>query len=357
MAGSDFHFYNKLFTMMGDTLTNYVNNTATNVIGAISPVAKTMLMIYVLLMGFAVMRGMIQEPIVELAVRIIKAAVIVGIALQIGLYNDFLATWLWQTPDALASYVGGGTGATNAQYLDTLMTKMYDFGDAYMLKANANSTMGIPDVSMVAMAYGVWIAGLLMTAVGAFLLALSKIALALALGVGPIFVLLTLFEATKRFFDTWIGLVIQFVFLAMLSSAALNLIAGVLMAYLGDAGSAGVNADPALNQALPALAMSIVTLLLLSQTPGMASSLSSGVALSTLGAGNWAMNKATGGVTGARDLASGKTVGEMRHQRRRRSENAEWARSNPSRARQAAGAPMAIYRKITGADRNRVSRG
>ena len=346
MAASNFHFYSRMFTELSNALSTYVNDTASNIIGAITPVATTLVTIYVMLWGWSMMRGVIQEPITDGIGRIVRLAVITGVALQIGYYNGFLSDMLWNSPDSLASYVGGGSSTSNATYLDTLMSQMYDFGDAYYQKAQANSTMGIPDLGLLFMAYVLWGAGVLATGYGAFLLALAKMGLAVALGVGPLFILMTIFEPTKRFFDAWIGQALNYVFLVMLSAATIKLIMAILQHYLSDASGAAM-ADPALDQALPAIVFSIIGALALVQMPSMASALGGGVAIGTLGAVGWAYGKTKGGISA------------MRPTDLRRSFNK--ARSDVRIARDAgkavAGAPMAVYRKITGGTRNRVARG
>ena len=346
MAASDFHFYSRMFTELSNALSTYVNDTATNIIGAITPVATTLVSIYVMLWGWSMMRGVISEPIMDGAGRIVRLALIVGVALQLGLYNGFIADMLWNSPDTLASYLGGGNGTSNAAYLDTLMSRMYDFGDAYYQKAQANSTLGIPDLGLLFMAYALWVAGVIATGYGAFLLALAKMGLAVALGVGPLFILLTIFEPTKRFFDAWIGQALNYVFLVMLSAATIKLIMVILEKYLTDA-SGTVLADPALDQALPAIVFSIIGALALVQMPAMASALGGGVALGTLGAVGWAYGKTKGGMAA------------MRPTNLRRSFNKARAdvRIAKGAAQAAAGAPMAVYRKITGGTRNRVARG
>lgn len=345
MAASNFHFYSRMFTELSTALSSYVNDTATSIIGAITPVATTLVTIYVMLWGWSMMRGVISEPITDGVGRIVRLALITGVALQIGYYNGFLADMLWNSPDALASYVGGGSGTSNAAYLDTLMSKMYDFGDAYYQKAYAGAIV-FPKLGLLFMAFAIWAAGILATGYGAFLLALAKIGLAVALGVGPLFILLTIFEPTKRFFDAWLGQALNYVFLVMLSAATIKLIMAILQHYLSDAGST-VLADPALDQALPAIVFSIIGALALMQMPAMASALGGGVALGTLGAVAWAYGKAKGGATA------------MRPTNLRRSFNR--ARSDVRIAAGAAtavgGTPMAVYRKVTGGSKNRVSRG
>jgi len=345
---TSFHFYEKAFGKVSDALSTYVSDVAANIIGAITPVATTLLSIYVMLWGWAMMRGMISEPVMDGANRIVRLSLITGIALSIGRYNEFLGDFLWQSPEALAGFIASGysDARTNVQFLDSLMSQMFDLGYAYWQKANASSgVLPIPDLGLLAIALLVWFAGLAATAYAAFLLMLSKMALAIVLGVGPIFVLLTLFEPTKRFFDSWMGQALNYVFLVMLTGAAIKLILTILQAYLGDAIGGGVIADPAADQALPAIGFCLIGALVMMQLPSIASALGGGTAIGTLGAVGWAYGKAKDG------------AGAMRptHMRREINRARSDVRIAGSAVRATAGVPGAVYRKITGGTKNRIS--
>ncbi len=344
-APSDFHFYEDTFTNLNSALTTYVGDVAGNIIGSISGVAYSMLMIYMMLWGWSTLRGMISEPITDGVTRIIRLSVIVGIALNLGRYNTYLSNFLWNTPDALAAIVASGysDSTSNVQYLDGLMSKMYDLGDAFWQKANASGGL-IPDLGLMAVGIGIWIAGVAATAYGAFLLALSKMALAIILGIGPLFVLLLIFEGTKRFFEAWMGQALNYVFLVVLTAGAIKLILTILNTYLTAAG-AGVAADPTIDGALPALVLCVIAALVMMQLPSIASALGGGVAISTLGAAGWAYGKTTGAVSA------------MRPTNLRRSYNkaASDVRIARGAAGKVAGAPAAVYRRITGGTKNRVS--
>ena len=346
MEASNFHFYSKMFTELNSALTTYVNDTAINVIEAITPVSRILFMTYVCLWGWAMMRGVISEPIMDGVGRIVRLALISGIALQIGNYNGFLADFLWNSPDALANYIGGSNSTSNTSYLDSLMSKMYDFGEVYNLKAQANRAYGIPDFSFLIIAFIIWTAGLLTTAYGAFLLVLSKMGLSIALGVGPIFVLLTLFEPTKRFFDAWLGQTLNYVFMVVLSAASIRLIMSILDYYLKDINLAKIS-DPMLDHALPAIVFSAIAALVLKQMPAMASALGGGVALGTLGAVGWAYSKTTSGLSAMRPTNVRRSANRVRSD----------VRIATGAAKTVASAPMTVYRRITSGTKNRVSKG
>ena len=341
---SEFHFYEDTFTQLNNVLVSYVGDVAGNVINAISGVAYSMLMIYMMLWGWLMLRGMISEPITDGVTRVVRLAVIVGIGLNLGRYSTYVSTFLWTTPEAMANIVANGysNSSSNVQYLDGLMSKLYDLGDAYWQKAGAEGGM-IPDLGLLSIAILIWAVAVFATAYGAFLLALSKMALAILLAIGPIFILLLIFDGTKRFFEAWLGQALNYVFLVILTAGTVKLIMTIIAQYLNVA-SGAVISDPTIDQALPAVVLCVISALVMMQLPSIASALGGGVAISTLGAAGWTYGKAAS------------TMAAMRPTSLKRSLNraASDVRIAGGAAKAVAGTPMSVYRKITGGRNNAV---
>lgn len=348
---TELHFYEDTFTHISSTLETYVGDTAANVIGAITPMAKDLLAIYVVLWGWAMIRGMISEPTTDMLARILRITTITAIALNIGLYNTYLVDWLWNTPEALGKFIvqdsSHAESSNNMMFLDSLMTKYYQLGDVFWQAAYANSTLGFPDLGFLFFAVCLWVVGLVVTAYAAFLFILAKIALALILAFGPIFILITLFEPAKRFFDSWFGQAINFVLVIILTASALEIIFTLSNDRAEAILTATLAAEPRVVDAVLILGMAGVGGLLLAQVQVIASALGGGVALSTLGAANFALDKVKGGVAGLRPTNLRRSVNKVR---------ADY-RITKSAAQSVARAPKSIYNKITGANRNRFSRG
>lgn len=341
---SEYHFYEDIFTKLNNALTTYVGDVSGNVISAISGVAYSMLMIYMMLWGWTMLRGMISEPITDGITRIVRLAVIVGIALNVGRYATYISTFLWNTPDAMASIVANGYSSSegNVQFLDGLMSRLFDLGSGFYEAAFASSGM-FPDFGRLIAAFLIWIAAIAATAYAAFLLALSKMALAILLGIGPIFVLLLIFEGTKRFFEAWFGQALNYVFLVILTAGAIKLMMTIIVQYLNVA-AAGAMAAPEIEQAVPAIVLCLIAALVMMQLPSIASALGGGAAISTLGAAGWAYGKATA------------TMAAMRPTNLKRSLNraASDVRIAGRAAKAVGGAPLSVYRKITGGRKNTV---
>jgi type IV secretion system protein VirB6 len=349
MAASDFHFYEDSFTHLDGSLNTYVSDTASNIIDAITPVATTLVSIYVMLWGWSMMRGVISEPITDGVTRILRLSVITALALNIGIYNGYLSDMLWNSPEALAGFIAGGysDSTNNMQYLDSLMGKIYDLGDAFWQKAYAGSgVLGIPNIGLLLIAILIWAFGLIATGYAAFLLALAKMALAIILSVGPLFILLMVFEPTKRFFDAWIGQALNYVFLVMLTAAAIKLILTIIQIYLVSPSGVEALANPSTELALPAIVLCLIAFLVLMQLPSTASALGGGVAIGTLGAVGWAYGKAKSGISAMRPTNLRREINKARSD----------VRIVNNAARAIGSTPQAVYRRITGGSRNRIAK-
>ncbi len=112
-----------------------------------------------------------------------------------------------------------------------------------------------------------------------FLMALARIALAVLLALGPLFIVLALFDVTRRFFEAWLAQLANYALVMLLAVLTAELMLEIVQAYAEQTaalGSAIVTVD-ALNMVLVAA----LVLLILRQVMPIAARLSAGVSLST----------------------------------------------------------------------------
>jgi type IV secretion system protein VirB6 len=136
-----------------------------------------------------------------------------------------------------------------------------------------------------------------------FLIALSRIALAVLLGVGPVFVVLALFDATRRFFEAWLHELANYALVTVLTVMVAALMLDLVEAYAvqtANRGSAVLTVD-ALDLALAAG----LVLLVLRQVLPIAARLAGGSALSGFGAVEGASRRLFGFAQGAAVAAAG----------------------------------------------------
>lgn len=346
------HFLASIFTRVDAGLATYVDEVAGRVIGGIAPLAAKMLVLASIMWGYAIWRGMVQEPLRDGAFRILGLAIIIGLV-DLTTYDAWVADFFMNTPDQLAALVTNAPGDSGIQFLDGLWAQMYAFGEAFWQQgaASAFSGYGLEFIALL-----VWGAGMLACGGAAVLLLLAKMGMHVWLAVGPLFILMAMFDVTRKFTDAWLGQLAGFALIPMLTGAVIRLMMVVLQFYMGDALAAGALANPSIEQVIPALVLCGFSFVLLKQVPSLASGLGGGVAVGTLGAVGAALNAARGAGGSAKDLISGKTLSDARSARRHKTSNAAWAKGHPGLGARAAGLPMAAWRKLTSPGRNTVAK-
>jgi type IV secretion system protein VirB6 len=114
-----------------------------------------------------------------------------------------------------------------------------------------------------------------------FLIALSDIALSVLLALGPLFIAMLLFDATRRMFTAWLAQLANYALITVLTVMVAALLLQVVQSYAAQTaarGSAIFTVD-ALNMML----VSVLVLLILRQIMPIAAGLAGGLALSTMG--------------------------------------------------------------------------
>lgn len=281
-------FFQQFWTWLNDQLTEYLAAKTATVAGAIEPAVITLATIYVMIWGFLSLTGRIQEPIWEGVKRIFFIAIVLGVGLRLWLYNGVIVDTFFNAPAQLAAKI---TGASNpVSVIDTI----WDKGGT--VASNLWNKGGVLNGD-----FGFYLAGAIVyfiiggVAVYAlFLLVLSRLALTLILALGPVFICLLFFEATRRFCEAWIAQLVNYALVAILSSLVASLMLQIVSSYAAQTAARGVAimTVDALNMVLCAS----LVLLVMRQIMSIAAGLASGIALSSFGLASglarWAMGGA-----------------------------------------------------------------
>src|ERR1700733_3479929 len=182
--------------------------------------------------GYLQLMGRIEEPFIAGLKRIVVLAVVLGVALQLWLYNTVIVDTFFNAPGELAAGIIGTYDSVTV--VDQII---FAGGDAAALLIQKGGIFN-GDFSYYLAGFAVYVIVGLTAIYTIFLLALSRIALSVLLALGPLFVALLFFETTKRFFESWIAQLANYAFVAILTV----LVAALMMTVISTAATQAANA-------------------------------------------------------------------------------------------------------------------
>lgn len=213
----EFNLYTNLFQYIDELIVSYVGGTAAALIGAISPVVRTGLVLSFIFLLTLILMGAIQQPLTAFLQKCAVVAIVTQMALSLGTYQYYIGDMVNQVPDALAdslfeSSIGTGIGGILDAAGEAGLGKAGEaFELAGMFSAEGIAYLTVGTLMVLATA------GCL--AIGSAFIMLAKIVLSLLSALGPLFVVLLLFNSTRNFFAAWVNQVSTQTFLVLLFSA------------------------------------------------------------------------------------------------------------------------------------------
>ena len=195
----DVSVFTPAYIFIDERLTFFVGQQQASVTAMVSGPLRAALVLYIVLYGFAVLRGAITEPVMDFAIRSMKLIFIYALATTPA-YSAYVTTPLFQVlPNDLAQAVGGPSAASVGEAFDELANK------AGQLATRAADKGKILDPAPWVVAAVVLVVGTLTSALGFGVVMVAKIGLALLVAIGPIFIACALFDASRRFFFGWLS--------------------------------------------------------------------------------------------------------------------------------------------------------
>jgi type IV secretion system protein VirB6 len=277
-------FFGRFSSWLDLQLATYIGDNTARLSMALEPAIVTLGTLYVMFWGYLQLTGKIEEPFVTGIRRIVLLTVVLAASLQLWLYNAVIVDTFYNAPAELAAAVTGA--ASPVTTLDAIWQAGGSIAAVFELRA-ASSTFGWG--ARIA-ATIVWIIMGLVCCYAMFLFALSKIALAVLLALGPLFICMRLFDGSRRFFDAWLMQLANYGFITVLTVLVGSLLLQLLQTYATQTaalGTAVLTVD-----ALDMLLAAVIVLLLLRQVMPIAAGLAGGGPLSTMGT----MSRGIGGL-------------------------------------------------------------
>jgi len=246
--------------------------------------------IYIVMWGYLHLTGGIDQPFAVGLKRIVTLVVVIAVGLRLWLYNTVIVDTFYRAPSELAAAVVGVSDPV------TLIDSIWDQGGAVAGFLWSKGGVLGGDFGFYVAGIAVWVLIGLLCVYTMFLIALSSIALAILLALGPLFIPTVLFERTRRLFDAWLAQLATYGFITILTVLVAALLLQFVHSYADQTAHRGpgiVTVD-ALNMVLA----SVLVFLLMRQVMPIAASLGGGVALSSFGAVSRALRWGMGPLKG-----------------------------------------------------------
>jgi len=271
-----YHVFSFLDGQFETPLETFISSGTTNIAEWVRGPLTAALTLYVILYGFLIIRGSIGEPIMDFAFRAMKLAIILMLVRNAGDYQTYVTNLFFNTlPHEIGQALNSGT-APSASTFDSLLDKGQKCAYEIWSRASwpVDIVTGVGGMLVIA-------ASFVVAAIGYIVSLYARLALAIVLAIGPIFIALAMFRPTRRFTEAWIGQLANFVILQILVVA----IGSLLITCIDSTFTAIEAYTDVLMRPIALCAICLAALYVFYQLPGIASALAAGGAALTYGYG------------------------------------------------------------------------
>jgi type IV secretion system protein VirB6 len=275
-------FFATFWTWLNSELTAYIGQNTARVAAILQPTVVTLGTVYVMIWGYLQLTGRIEEPFAAGVKRIVTLAVIFGVGLHLWLYNTLLVDTFYAAPTEFAAAVVGASDPV--QTVDAI----WDAGGAVADQLFRDGSWTRFSYRLAGVV--VWLIVGLLCVYTMFLLSLSSVALSVLLALGPLFIVLLLFDATRRFFEAWLAQLANYALITILTVMVAALMLHLVESYAQQTEALGtaIRTVDALNMLL----VTVLVLLFMRQVMPVAGGLAGGITLSSFGV----VGRLTGGI-------------------------------------------------------------
>jgi type IV secretion system protein VirB6 len=268
-------FFATFWVWLNGQMATYIGDNTARLATLLEPAVVTFATIYVMAWGYLHLTGKIDEPVMTGLKRIITLAIILGVGLHLWLYNTVIVDTFYNAPAQLAAALIGSNDPVGT--IDTIWQKGGAVaGNLWNRNGGLIGEFGFHLAGAV-----VYCLMGILCVYAMFLIALSSIALAVLLALGPLFIASLFFEVTRRFFSAWIAQLANYGLITILTVMTASLLLGIVQSFATQTAARGaaIQTVDALNMVL----IAVLVFLILRQVMPIAAGLAGGLALSSFG--------------------------------------------------------------------------
>ncbi|QUD89812.1 type IV secretion system protein [Phenylobacterium montanum] len=227
--------------------------------GGLAPALTTLMTLFVALIGYQLMLGRMELRVGEVTLAAIKLAAVTAFASQWDNYQALVFTSLFDGPAQIATAMLRSIGDNPGDIFDGLQAAIDALtaaSAAYSQHAGLAAAVLVGGGGFASTALTAAAGLLLLSSLGVVLAA--KIVLGVLLAVGPIFIALALFDATRGLFEGWLRAALGFAFAPLSAMLLLAVILSILEPNLTQLAELRAKGDFSLAPVYSILTLSIV---------------------------------------------------------------------------------------------------
>jgi type IV secretion system protein VirB6 len=310
-----FSFTTDIFNYMDMVTKDFVASNLGIVISAISPVIGLALICKLTLDGLFTLARPQGEPLSSLIKKFIVWSIIISFASAGGLYQTELADAAMKIPDEFSSVliINGSHSSTEnemGQSIDKVIHDGMQVARTAFDNADINSGSGLASLFL---ACAIIFSTVLLCGIGAGLVLMAKLLLAVAVCFGPIFIFCLLFKPLYGMFNKWLGSIVNYGMVSILLSMLFGLMIKLYQKALDAVAIPGADSS-LLGPVFACLLILVIAYLVLMRIPEIASRWGDGISASiqelvpSMGSG---LSGGSGGGHYSGGQRGGKTMGGM----------------------------------------------
>jgi type IV secretion system protein VirB6 len=269
-------FFATFWAWLNGQLATYIGDNTARLAGVLEPAVVTLATIYVMAWGYLHLTGKVDEPLIAGLKRIAILAVIFGVGLRLWLYNTVIVDTFYRAPAQLAAAVIGSSDPVAT--IDAIWERGGSVAGILWSKAVASpmSNFGYFIASVI-----IWILIAALCVYAMFLIALSSIALAVLLALGPLFIASLFFDGTRRLFSAWMAQLANYGLITILTVMIASLLLRIVQSYATQTAARGTGLMTM--DTLDMILVAVLVFLVLRQVMPIAAGLAGGLALNSFG--------------------------------------------------------------------------
>jgi len=286
-------FFATFWSWLNVQLATYIGDNTARLSQVLEPAIVAGATLYVSVWGYLHLTGKIEEPFITGLRRILVLVIVLGVALRLWLYNAVIVDTFYSAPAQLVAAIVGVSDPV------ATVDAIWDSGGSVASQLWSKGGVFGGEIGFYIAGLAVWILMGLLCVYTMFLIALSSVASSVLLALGPLFVVMLLFDGSRRFFEAWISQLVNYALVTILTVLVAALLLQVVNSYAAQTaarGSAILTVD-----ALDMVLMAVLAFLLLRQIMPIAAGLAGGPALTSFALLSRTVGRA---VTGGAALAS-----------------------------------------------------